>query len=118
MAGFVVLTCPHKLKSNCYLIAIISLFYYKLTLILGARCIDCVVIVGDSKITDVMGTLLRYELKYAGNSDLHIVDSCGNIDQVSSWLAIGNGESIAKPIVQTRWKENMTMREFANISCR
>jgi 20S proteasome alpha/beta subunit len=53
-----------------------------------------------------------------GNSDLHIVDSCGNIDQVSSWSAIGNGESIAKPIVQTRWKENMTMREFANISCR
>jgi 20S proteasome alpha/beta subunit len=182
------------LKSNCYLIANISLFYYKLTLILGARCIDGVVIVGDSKITDVMGTLLRYEPKYAGalrnvlfgysgvvhmfqvferyvvgdvvilrdskdkytpenllekisdamhvlfearsnqyfdlrvmvgrqfpkdgNSDLHIVDSCGNIDQVRSWSAIGNGESIAKPIVQTRWKENMTMREFANISCR
>jgi 20S proteasome alpha/beta subunit len=37
-----------------------------LTLILGARCIDGVVIVGDSKITDVMGTLLRYEPKYAG----------------------------------------------------
>jgi hypothetical protein len=37
-----------------------------LTLILGARCIYGVVIVGDSKITNVMGTLLRYEPKYAG----------------------------------------------------
>jgi len=37
-----------------------------LTLILGARCIDGVVMIGDSKITDVMGTLLRYGPKYAG----------------------------------------------------
>ena len=67
-------TCDLGEESKIFLIiyfsnetfANISLFYYKLTLILGARCIDGVVIVGDSKITDVMGTLLRYEPKYAG----------------------------------------------------
>jgi 20S proteasome alpha/beta subunit len=164
-----------------------------LTLILGARCIDGVVLVGDSKITDVMGTLLRYESKYVGvlrnvifgyaggvhmfnvferyvvgdvvmlrdseeryttenllkkisdsmhnllearsnqyfdlrimvgrqypndgNSDLHIVDSQKRVEPVSSWKAIGKGESIARSIVETRWDENMTMREFAKTSC-
>jgi 20S proteasome alpha/beta subunit len=51
-----------------------------------------------------------------GNSDLYIVDSRGNIDPVRSWEAIGKGLSIAKPIVQMKWKVNMTMREFAEIS--
>jgi 20S proteasome alpha/beta subunit len=37
-----------------------------LTLILGARCTDGVVIVGDTKITSTMGTVLRYEPKLAG----------------------------------------------------
>jgi 20S proteasome alpha/beta subunit len=38
----------------------------KLTLIVGAICTDGVVIVGDTKLTDTMGTLLRYEPKLAG----------------------------------------------------
>jgi 20S proteasome alpha/beta subunit len=33
---------------------------------IGARCVDGVVIVGDRKITDTMGTLLRYETKLGG----------------------------------------------------
>lgn len=164
-----------------------------MTLILGARCIDGVVMIGDSKITDVMGTLLPYRAKYAGalrnviigysgvvhmfkvferylvgdaviirdsddkytsenllekvseamrvllearsnqsfdlrvmvgrqfpkggNSDLSIIESCGKIIPVSNWDAIGKGESVAKPIIETRWDKNMTMKEFAKTSC-
>ncbi|HMH10325.1 MAG TPA: hypothetical protein VK553_06415 [Candidatus Nitrosopolaris rasttigaisensis] len=83
------------------------------------------------KISDAMHVLLKarsnqyFDLRLMigrqfpndGNSDLHIVDSCGNIDPVRSWEAIGKGESIARPIVETRWNENMTMREFAKTSC-
>jgi len=163
-----------------------------LTLILGARCTDGVVIVGDTKITSTIGTVLRYEPKLAGvlrnvifgyagsvimykvferyiigdlmilrdssdkytadnlvnkiaeamcvikearsnqyfdlrvmigrqfprdgKSDLHVVNSQGRINHISNWKAIGKGESSANPIVERRWTEDTSMKEFALLS--
>jgi 20S proteasome alpha/beta subunit len=162
-----------------------------LTLIVGATCTDGTVIVGDTKLTDTMGTLLRYEPKLAGvlrnvifgyagavdmykiferyiagdviilrdspdkytsdnlvkktadamhvllvarsrqffelrvmvgrqfpnngKSDLHLVDSKGRIEPIKSWKAIGDGQLDANPIIERKWKENMSMKEFGQL---
>jgi 20S proteasome alpha/beta subunit len=52
----------------------------KLTLIVGAPCTDGIVTVGDSKITDTMGTLLRYEAKLAGVLRNVIFGYAGRVD--------------------------------------
>ena len=81
------------------------------------------------KIADAMHVLLEarsrqfFELRVMvgrqfpknGKSDLHLVDSKGRIEPINSWKAIGKGESDANPIIERKWKENMSMKEFGEM---
>ena len=55
-----------------------------MTLILGACCEDGVVMVGDSKITAEMGTLIKYEPKVAAEFRNIIFGYAGAVDMFQS----------------------------------
>ena len=50
-----------------------------------------------------------------GKSDLHVVDSLGRIETINSWKAIGDEEPWANSIIESKWKEDMTMKEFGQL---
>jgi 20S proteasome alpha/beta subunit len=50
-----------------------------------------------------------------GQSDLYVLNSLGNYDGVTEWRVIGQGELLARPLVQNNWKKDMEMKEFAEL---
>ena len=56
------------------------------------------------------------QLPNTGKSDLHIVDSNGKCDLVTSWTTIGDAEAYAKKLIGNRWQSDITMSKFAEIS--
>jgi 20S proteasome alpha/beta subunit len=51
-----------------------------------------------------------------GQSDLYFLNSFGNYDRITEWRVIGQGEVIARPLVQNNWNTDMEMKEFAELS--
>lgn len=51
-----------------------------------------------------------------GQSDLSFVNSFGNCDRITEWRVVGQGELIARPLVQNNWRTDMEMKEFAELS--
>ena len=50
-----------------------------------------------------------------GKSDLHVVDSLGRIETINSWKTIGDEEPWANSMIESKWKEDMTMKEFGQL---
>lgn len=52
-----------------------------------------------------------------GRSDLHLVQSTGVQERINHWVCIGQGQFIAKPLVEDFWNNNedVRMKDFAEL---
>lgn len=64
----------------------------------------------------VLEIMVARQFPNYGQSDLYVLNSLGNYDRVTKWRVIGQGELIARPLVQNNWKTDMKMKEFAELS--
>ena len=64
----------------------------------------------------VLEVMVARQFPKDGQSDLYYINSTGNYDRITEWRVIGQGQLVAKPLVQNSWKTDMKMKEFAELS--
>jgi hypothetical protein len=89
--------------------------YYNNQIMIGKLCDIMDKIRENCKPRD-LSILVGRQFPQNENSDLHVIKLIGEQSPIDMWTSIGRGSFYSDKLVSAYWKNNMNMREFAELS--